>query len=150
MIKIIKLVFLNKANSEFNQKKIETGLIGTINENCFRQLFELTDLGQAIDCFPSTPEEDLKGIDYHLTVKCVIDGSGHYHLTTAEQIEAGDYQQTTVRIDVKALEKLAAECLDKKQPWAERKGELISGCPIFSGFHRKDLSLCFCPETGSG
>lgn len=143
-----QLVFLNKDNFEFNQKKIETSLIGAINENCFRQLFELTDLGQAIEYYSSTPEEDLKGIDCHLNVKYTVDEYGRYHLATAEQLQTGQYQQILVPIDIKASEKLAEECLNKKRSWAERKGVTISGYPIFSGVHREDLSLYQDPKTG--
>lgn len=145
-----QLVFLNEVNSKFNQKKIESGLIGAINENCFRQLFELTNLGRSITHHSSTSVEDTKGIDCYLDVKYYINQNGRYCLATTEQIKTGEYQHILVPVDVKSSEKSASESFDKKQAQAKKhKVAKIDGYPIFSGVHREDLALYRDPTTGS-
>ena len=112
-----QLVFLNAKNTEFRRVMIETALIGAINERCFAQLFELTDLGKAIEYHPSTVAEDQRGIDCKLLVKYRRDDN-RYRLARVDQVARGDYQQCWVPIDIKASRRLADDTLNKRLDYA--------------------------------
>lgn len=136
-----QLTFINAANSKFNRLMIEQSLIGAINERCFKQLFELTDLGQSIEYHTSTIKEDLRGIDCHLLVNYYTDETGQYHLADPDQITKQQCQQFLLPVDVKASDRLANQKLTDSLKRAKRRNELLTSWPMFSGIHQEDLSL---------
>ncbi len=141
-----QLVFLNAKNTEFRRAMIETALIGAINERCFAQLFELTDLGKAIEYHPSTVAEDQRGIDCKLLVKYRRDDGNRYRLARVNQVARGDYQQCWVPIDIKASRRLADDTLNKRLDYAQKHHTVMTSWPMFSGIHREDLALYRTPS----
>lgn len=148
-----ELVFNSDSNRKFYQETIEKALVGAIHERCFKQLFELTDLGEAITHHDSSVGDDGRGIDCRLSVKYNIDQYNQYYLATAREIELGNYCEITLPVDVKAKREKAEEKNSNNKKYSKKNQRPLTNWAVFSGVYTEDLSLARdkrgCIDTGS-
>lgn len=136
-----EIIFNSDSNRAFYQKAIEKALVGAIHEQCFKQLFELTDLGVAIAHYDSSVEDDGRGIDCRLSVKYNINQYNQYYLATAKEIELGNYCEITLPVDVKAKRKKAEEKNSNNKKHSKENQRPLTNWAVFSGVYTEDLSL---------